>query len=588
MAKQASPNSSISTGLKIFFLLFIVVAIVVLLWASYLWFGCRFYVPAGKFAVVTSKVGKTPKAGTLLVEKDEKGIWKEVLAEGRHFLDPFKYEYKICDALEIPLGKIGIVTAKTGKELPPGETIAPDATFKGVQLNVLGPGTYRLNPEGDKVEITDAVNIPAGYAGVITNQYGKTPTSGQFAKIGEKGIIKDVLQPGLYYINRYASQINVFEIGMNQVTMSDNSNGSAVQTRNRLVNANTALKDLEENTLNFQTELRKELVNQKKVQDSRFVDSRPRMLARSFGSHRNYSRANSPMKKSKKIIIKKPVVTAAAQIFGLSKAVEFPSRDGFKVILDMTVEFELEVRHISTIYLLYGDLPQVVNNIIMPQVLSVSRLKGSSYRAQDFIMGDGREKFQADLQKELEKTLASKNITVHNAIIRNVEIPKDILQPIQAVSLAKEQDLTNIAMQDTARKLAQLNSETELIEQRRREVDRQTEKLVAEIAADSRMQTAAISATTNKKVAEINLKRSEILAKIVQLKGETDAKAKYLVENAKAEGELLKAKVLGEGGLLKLKAAENLNPKVKTQIIYAGQGTLWTDLNKASLTVPAK
>ena len=224
----------------------------------------------------------------------------------------------------------------------------------------------------------------------------------------------------------------------------------------------------------------------------------------------------------------------------------------------------------------------------MPQVLSVSRLKGSSYRAQDFIMGDGREKFQADLQKELEKTLKAKNITVHNAIIRNVEIPKDILQPIQSVSLAKEQDLTNIAMQDTARKLAQLNSETELIEQRRREVDRQTEKLVAEIAADSRMQTAAIAATTNKKVAEINLKRSEILAKIVQLKGETDAKAKYLVENAKAEGELLKAKVLGEGGLLKLKAAENLNPKVKTQIIYAGQGTLWTDLNKASLTVPAK
>ena len=585
MNKKASQNSKISTIIKVFLVIVIIIAIFGLLHASYLWFGCRFYVPAGKFAVVTSKVGKTPKAGTLLVEKDEKGIWKDVLAEGRHFLDPFKYDYKIYDALEIPLGKIGIVTAKTGKELPPGETIAPDSTYKGVQLNVLGPGTYRLNPEGYKVEITDAVNIPAGYAGVITNQYGKTPTQGQFAKIGEKGIVKDVLQPGLYYINRYASQINVFEIGMNQVTMSDNSNGSAVQTRNRLVNANTALKDLEENTLNFQTELRKELVNKKKVQDSRFVASRSRMQKKSFRPM-SFSRINVAAKD--KMVVKKPAVTAEAQIFGLSKAVEFPSRDGFKVILDMTVEFELEVRHISTIYLLYGDLPQVVNNIIMPQVFSVSRLKGSSYRAQDFIMGDGREKFQADLQKELEKTLKAKNITVHNAIIRNVEIPKDILQPIQSVSLAKEQDLTNIAMQDTARKLAQLNSETELIEQRRREVDRQTEKLVAEIAADSRMQTAAIAATTNKKVAEINLKRSEILAKIVQLKGETDAKAKYLVENAKAEGELLKAKVLGEGGLLKLKAAENLNPKVKTQIIYAGQGTLWTDLNKASLTVPAK
>ena len=90
MNKKASQNSKISTSIKVFFIIVIIIAIFGLLHASYLWFGCRFYVPAGKFAVETSKVGKTPKTGTLLVEKDEKGIWKDVLAEGRHFLDPFK------------------------------------------------------------------------------------------------------------------------------------------------------------------------------------------------------------------------------------------------------------------------------------------------------------------------------------------------------------------------------------------------------------------------------------------------------------------------------------------------------------------
>ncbi len=112
-----------------------------------------------------------------------------------------------------------------------------------------------------------------------------------------------------------------------------------------------------------------------------------------------------------------------AQIFGVSKTVEFPSRDGFKVSLEMTVEFELLPEYISKIYLVYGDLPQVVEKIIMPQVLSVSRLKGSSYGAQDFIMGEGRENFQRDLRDELVKTLKTKNIIVHNAIIRSVEIP---------------------------------------------------------------------------------------------------------------------------------------------------------------------
>jgi hypothetical protein len=273
----------------------------------------------------------------------------------------------------------------------------------------------------------------------------------------------------------------------------------------------------------------------------------------------------------------------------MSRAVEFPSRDGFKVLLDMTVEFELLPEKISLIYMLYGDLPQVVAKIIQPQVLSVSRLKGSSYRAQDFIMGDGREKFQQDLRDELMKTLASKHIVVHNAIIRNVEIPKDILAPIQAVSLAEEQNLTNVAMQNTAKKLAELNTETELIEQRRREVHQMTEKLVAAINAERKREVAAIEAQTALQVAEIQLKKSAVLAKTSQLNGETDAQVKFLIENESAKGQLMKAKAIGSGEhFTNLQLVNSLNPKVKVNIIHAGQGTLWTDLKGAALPLPVK
>ena len=117
----------------------------------YLWGFCRFYVPAGHMAVVTAKSGKAPAPGTILVERGEKGIWREVLPEGRHFLDPVQYDVKIVPAVSIPLGKVGIVTAKVGKELAPGEIIAPDRESKGVWRDVLGPGVYRLNPEGYSV-----------------------------------------------------------------------------------------------------------------------------------------------------------------------------------------------------------------------------------------------------------------------------------------------------------------------------------------------------------------------------------------------------------------------------------------------------
>ena len=77
-----------------------VVGVLVLAWGTYMWFFCRVYVPAGMMAVVTAKTGKTPKPGTILVERGDKGIWREVLSEGRYFFDPFLYdvEYILTDA----------------------------------------------------------------------------------------------------------------------------------------------------------------------------------------------------------------------------------------------------------------------------------------------------------------------------------------------------------------------------------------------------------------------------------------------------------------------------------------------------------
>lgn len=547
------------------------------LYLGYLWFFCRIYVPAGYMGVVTAKTGDAPAPGTILVEKGQKGIRREVLAEGRHFFDPIVYEVRVVPAVTIPLGKIGIITSKVGRELPPGEVIAPNRESKGVWRDPLGPGLYRLNPEGYDVEIVDAVNIPIGYVGVVTGQTGKAPRPGEFAADGEKGVRKDVLQPGLYYINRYAWQVNIFEVGMNQVTMSAGNNGSAVSARTRLNTANNALQQMETQTLNFQSQLRKEVAEKRMRFDRDARSARPMALSSGAPGAPGAPRG---LRKSK------AELSDAAQIFGLSRAVEFPSRDGFKVTLDMTLEFELMPENIARVYLLFGDLPQVVEKIIVPQVLSVSRLKGSTYRAQDFIMGEGRETFQLDLRKELAKVLASKHILVHNAIIRNVEIPGNILSPIQAVSLAREQNLTNVSLQERAKKEAELNTETELIDQRRREVEQETRKLTAQIAAEREQEIAGIRAETALSVANIRLKQATIEATTRQLLGEARVKADFLRNHEAAQGGVLKSRALGPGAFAEFRMIEALNPKVRTSVIYAGPGTLWTDLKNG--TVPVK
>jgi hypothetical protein len=265
----------------------------------------------------------------------------------------------------------------------------------------------------------------------------------------------------------------------------------------------------------------------------------------------------------------------------LMELLSFPSRDGFPISLDMTVEFELDPRDISGIYRRYGDLPAVVDKIIMPQITSLARNKGSEYRAKDFIVGEGRETFQNDLTDALEQTLGAKDVRVYNALIRHVEVPDEIRAPIQQASIAVEQDLTNKERQNTARKEAELNTELSLIKQRGEQVMQETEKIKAEIAADLEKQVATIRAETLRKEAEIRKQTAGINADKVRVLGQAEASALEKVEGEKASGLQLKAAAFGDpAAYARWIFAETLNPRMQLNIIHAGDGTLWTDLEK--------
>ena len=47
--------------------------------------------------------------------------------------------------------------ARQAAAVPPGDILAPDDLSKGVWRRVLGPGPYRLNPEGYDIAVLSAV-----------------------------------------------------------------------------------------------------------------------------------------------------------------------------------------------------------------------------------------------------------------------------------------------------------------------------------------------------------------------------------------------------------------------------------------------
>ena len=568
------------------------------------WTTCRIYVPAGYMAIVTAKTGNPLPPGRILAEPGEKGVQRVPLAEGRHFLNPINNDWTIVPAITISAGSIGIVTSKTGKELPPGEILAPDDDSKGVWRRVLGPGTYRLNPEGYDIKVMSAINIPIGYAGVVTSLTGKPSKEGQFAGPGEKGVMEKILQPGLYYVNTRAYQVDVVEIGMNQVSIVGKS-GTVVLTKAQSTSAN-GLAELQKNTLSAQSAKRADymsanadlgILNAEDAQLS-FSEAPTAASARSRGDAKarksaaktrpRDSKAGHPRAAVEKTGVQQQSLPSDSVAFGMNQFVQFPSSDGFAIMLDMTVEFELMPESISRIYMLYGDLPAVVSKIILPQILSVSRMKGSGYKAREFIDGEGRQKFQKEMTDELVKILGEKKILVRNAIVRHVEVPSDILQPIQETSIAKEQDLTNKTQQDTAKKQALLNTQLAMVEQFKRETEQETEKIVATIAANKDKEVAGIAADAQLKVAEINLKSAKIKADIVRTQGEAEAKAKFLVENERALGVKRRADVFkAPETLAELQFVESLGTDLSIRVLHSGEGTLWTDLKGSSLALPA-
>ena len=510
------------------------------------WTTCRVYVPEGRMAIVTTKTGRPLPPGAILAEPGEKGVQRIPLAEGRHFLNPINNEWKIVPVTTIEAGNVGIVTSKTGKELPPGEILAADESSKGVWRDVLGPGTYRLNPEGYSVEVRSAINIPIGYVGVVTSQTGTPAARGSFAGPGEKGVMEKVLQPGLYYVNPRAYQVDIVEVGMNQVSIVGKS-GTVVLTKANAASAN-GLAELQERTLASQAQTRAEYVTQNADFGilSRDEASQLNLASLPSSAPSRARRANGAWSADKAKVVPEsagpsepPVAALPASdsvAFGMNQFVQFPSSDGFAILLDMTVEFELLPENISRIFMLYGDLPAVVSKIILPQILSISRMKGSGYKARDFIDGEGRQKFQQEITEELVRVLRDKHILVRNAIVRHVEVPPDILAPIQAASVAKEQDLTNKTQQETAKKQAELNTEQAKVVQLTKEVEQETKKLVATTAAEMRKDVETIRMQTQLEVAEINLERAKIQAKITETRGQAEVKAKFAVENETARG----------------------------------------------------
>ncbi|NOT02441.1 MAG: hypothetical protein HOP29_17690 [Phycisphaerales bacterium] len=513
------------------------------------WFTFRIYVPPDQCAVLIRKSGAPLPAGQLVaISPDQRGIQTAVLGPGRYFYNPVTWHYEVRPQTVIPAGnprtwewvhtldeaqrdalhagtfcfkgefpQVGVVTRRVGKPAEPGEVVVSRASGKsGILAEVLTPGVYKLNPYVYDVSLHPAVVIPAGFVGVVTNLFGdagpaiaaaETPAAATEAHVrplaepGQRGTLRDVLQPGVYFVNPRLQKVTLVEVGFNEYT----------QTR-------ISEKD--------------------------------------------------------------------------NRQISFPSDTGYLIRVGVTVIWGIQPGHAAEIINEFGNVDGVLDKVIDPQLRSICRNIGSTYAARDFIQGEKRELFQHALTAELRRVCGSKNVDVLLALVREIEVhapsggeegqavTEDLKRTIQQSYIAIESQLTKEKQRAAATVRAQLEEERKKVDIARETIQADSRILVANIVADGEKTAAEIAAQANLEVAQIQRDVAEFAAQRVELLGKAHADVERMKNEADAQGYEMLVAAFGSAHAYNLYTfAENFKPE-SINLIFAGEGTFWTNLSQ--------
>ena len=487
-------------------------------------------VPKGQVGVLIAQDGRKLRKGAVLAEDDEidpetgklirmgeKGIRKRILQPGTYPINTKYFKVELHDAINIEPGKVGILTRKIGDQPPSGNILVHrDSNYRGIIREVVEPGIQYLHPYVYKWEIVDALNIPAGYIGILTRKVGELPPPGTILvdrNSDHQGIIKEVLEPGMYYINPYEFEVKT----VRAVSITDGFVGVMV--------AKTGLPSPKDQLLVDQgyRGVRKEYlkpglyyINPYEF-DVVLVDVRKKKYDL-WIPEQEYERMASD---------------AELKATGAYEPITFLSTDGFKISIEVTVVYEIFPENAPYVVATLGkNLGDVRTKIIRPASRSFARLEGSMLKAVDFVGGETRKTFQEKLANALYEDGAKSRINILNTFIRGYAIPDELLDQIRAKEIAQKQEERIIEEQKREEEQAKLARQKALVEQQSKKIKAETMKIVAETKAQQDKEVAIIKGEQRLRVAKLEREAAE-QEKLKQIAlGEGEAKRRELLIEA--------------------------------------------------------
>jgi regulator of protease activity HflC (stomatin/prohibitin superfamily) len=236
-----------------------------------------------------------------------------------------------------------------------------------------------------------------------------------------------------------------------------------------------------------------------------------------------------------------------------------------------------------------GNIEAVENRVVVPLIESICRNEGSKLGAVELLVGETREHFQDETTRKFEEKLKETGVALQYGLVRHIYVPQEVRLPIQQKYVADELKLTRDQEQLTARTEASLREAERKVELESARISVETEKLVAEKKASGEKDAAEIRAETVKLVAAIDKETAEFERQATVALGQAEADAQKLLEQAKANRFKLAVAAFGSGEAFNQWVfASGLPEDIQLQLLYAGEGTFWTDLKGFTETMLGK
>lgn len=574
--------------LSFWWVLFPILAIVFYKFTLRVFFG-MIIIPEDKIGLVTKKFvlfgsNKSLPDGKILALNGEAGYQADTLAPGYLGWGYWVWQYSIEHApfTIVPKGKIGLISAKDGVQLPTGAILArsvPCDNFqdarafltnggqRGKQVAYLNSATYRINPFLFEIFIADITYIEEGMVGIITALDGTPLQQGTIAgqvieghnnfqdfdrfleSGGQRGLQIQVIQASSYSLNPWAVTVEkqpmtIIPIGHVGVVISFVGDEGVDLTGETFKHGNIVKKG-ERGVWATTLDPGKYAINQY----THKIEIVPTTnLVLNWATGRN---------ESHKLDSNLSTITVR-------------SKDGFPFNLDVSQIIHIPAVEAPKVIARFGSMSNLVSQVLEPTIGNYFRNSAQNSDVIAFL--SSRQQRQDAAKERISEVLEEYNVHAVDTLIGDITPPESLMKTLTDRKIAEEQKTTYDTQKQAQIQRQTLEKETAIADMQPQMVKAQQQVEISEKMADAKVKeakgTADASVLIAKGQAESKRQTSAADAYEVEVKGKARADAELLMAAAN------KAQVDAFGdGYTKIRLAEEIGKngiKIIPEILITG------------------